>query len=72
MAEQAKKPSIFSRIGKFFRDLKSETKKIVWPTRKQVINNTLVVIVAVIVIGAFIWGLDELFGWIRSLIIGLA
>ena len=33
-----KKPGFFSRIGKWFHDLKSECKKIVWPTRKQTAN----------------------------------
>ena len=40
---KAKKPSIFARIGKWFHELKSECKKIVWPTRKQTLNNTAVV-----------------------------
>lgn len=35
-----KKPN---RIVKWFKDLKSEFKKVVWPTKKQVFNNTLVV-----------------------------
>ena len=43
---------------KFLRDLKGEFKKIVWPSKKQIINNTIIVIVAIIVIGCFIWALD--------------
>ena len=59
MAEEtkAKKPGLFARIGKWFRELKSECRKIVWPTREQTTNNTLVVI-----IGIFIWVLDIVFG----------
>ena len=57
---------LFSGIGRLFRDLKSEFKKIVWPSKKQVINNTLIVIAAIIVIGAFIWGLDALLSLIVS------
>ena len=45
-------------IVKFLRDLKGEFKKIVWPSKKQIINNTIVVIVAIIVIGVFIWAID--------------
>ena len=56
-----KKPGFFSRIGKWFRDLKSECKKIVWPTRKQTTKNTAIVLVTVLVIGAFIWILDAVF-----------
>ncbi len=53
----------FSKIGKFFRDLKAEIKKVVWPTKKQLMNNTLIVILAILVIGAGIWILDALFSW---------
>lgn len=61
----------FSSIGRLFRDLKSEFKKIVWPSKKQVINNTLIVIAAILVIGAFIWGLDALLSLVVSLLAGL-
>lgn len=57
-----KKPGFFARVGKWFRDLKSESKKIVWPTRKQTLNNSAIVIAAILVIGAFIWILDAVFG----------
>ena len=45
------KPGIFARAGKWLRDMKSELKKVQWPTRKQTINNTLIVIACVIVVG---------------------
>ena len=56
-----KKPGFFTRIRKWARDLKSEAKKIVWPTRKQTINNSAIVIAAILIIGAFIWILDAIF-----------
>ena len=59
--KKEKKPGFFSRVGKWFRDLKSECKKIVWPTRKQTANNSMVVIATILVIGAFIWILDAIF-----------
>ncbi|MBE6788826.1 MAG: preprotein translocase subunit SecE [Ruminococcaceae bacterium] len=43
---------------KFFRDLKGEFKKIVWPSKKQIINNTVIVIAAILVVGVFIWLVD--------------
>ena len=60
---KVKKPSIFSRIGKWFRELKSEIHKIVWPTRKQTVNNSIVVIAAILVVGVFIWILDAIFNF---------
>ncbi len=53
----------FSKIGKFFKDLKAEVKKVIWPTKKQLINNTLIVIIAILLIGAGIWILDAVFSW---------
>ena len=50
-----------SKIAKFFRDYRSEFKKVVWPTWAQVCKNTLVVIVCVVVIGLVIGLLDYLF-----------
>ena len=53
-----KKVGLFRRIGRFFKDLKSEFKKIVWPTKKQVLNNTAVVLVVMLLVGICIWLLD--------------
>lgn len=63
-AAKAKKPSKFSpknvgkAIARFFKDLRGETKKIVWPGRHMVIKSTGVVLAAILVIGAGIWLLD--------------
>ena len=61
MEEMNKKPSLFSRIGHFFRSYKSETKKIVWCPWKQVRKNTLVVIVLIAVCAVVIGALDIAF-----------
>ena len=47
-----------NKVVKYFKDLRSEFKKVVWPTKKQVVNNTLVVLVTMIVVGLFVGGLD--------------
>ncbi len=54
--------NFFGNIVKYFRDTKSEMKKVVWPTKKQIINNTIVVLVVVLVAAVVIFGLDTLFG----------
>ena len=56
--EKKSKPGIFARIGKWLKDMKSELKKVQWPTRKQTVNNTLIVIACVVVVGIFIWIFD--------------
>ena len=67
--EKKSKPGIFARIGKWLKDMKSELKKVQWPTRKQTINNTLIVIACVVVVGIFIWIFDFLAGTAIDLII---
>ena len=45
-------------IRRYFRELRSELKKVVWPTPKQVLKNTLIVLACVVVVGVFIWLFD--------------
>jgi len=60
----------WGKVAKYFRELRSELKKVVWPTPQQVGKNTLVVAVCCTIIGAFIWlfdfvarvGIDALIG----------
>jgi len=40
------------------KDTKAELKKVVWPTKKQIVNNTLWVLVLVIVVAAVVLGID--------------
>ena len=60
--EKKSKPGFFARVGKWLKDMRTELKKVQWPTRKQTINNTLIVIACVIVVGIFIWLFDFLAG----------
>lgn len=56
------RPNFFVRaakaIAKFFKDLKGETKKIVWPNAKTVLKNTGIVLAVVLIIGVGIWLVD--------------
>ncbi len=63
-AKKAKKPNLFKR----FRDIINEIKKITWPTMRQTLKNTLIVIVMVLVVGAYIWILDLLLSYGISLL----
>lgn len=51
-----------TRMAKFFRETRSELKKVVYPTPKQLSNNTLVVLLCVLVVGVFVWVLDAVGG----------
>ena len=70
MGENVKKDGIFRRILKSIKATKSEFKKVVWPTKKQLINNTLIVIAALVIIGLIIFGLDTLFISLSKVVLG--
>ena len=44
--------------GRWFREMKSELKKVVWPTPQQVLKNAAIVVGCVICVGVFIWLFD--------------
>jgi preprotein translocase, SecE subunit, bacterial len=56
-----KKPNIFKRIGTYFKEVFSETKKLTWPTKKEVINYTIAVIAFVALMAVIMWVLDLAF-----------
>ena len=57
-----KKQNWFARtwggICRYFRELRSELKKVVWSTPKQVLKNTVIVLICVLIVGVFIWLFD--------------
>jgi preprotein translocase subunit SecE len=56
--DKQKKPGFFAKIGNFFKGLKSEFKKIVWPNFRTVMKNTLIVFLMCAAVGLFIWLID--------------
>ncbi len=52
----AKKPN---GVVKYFKDLKSEIKKVTWPSWKKVVNNTTVVLIGMCVSGIAVWAIDS-------------
>ena len=59
-----------ARVSKFFRDTKSELKKVVWPSKADVKANTIVVLVTVAIAAVVMILQDAIFGGILGLIIG--
>ena len=61
MAE-VKKENWFARtwgkVKKYLRELRSELKKVVWPTPQQVLKNAVIVLGCVVAVGVFIWLFD--------------
>lgn len=58
-AAASKKPK--KTPAKYFKEVKAEFKKVSWPSKKQVFNNTVVVLVSIVVSGVGVWLLDLLF-----------
>ncbi len=57
------KTNFFGRIANYFKEVKAEMKKVVWPTFAKVRQNTFIVIIYVLIVGLVIWALDMLFTW---------
>ena len=55
----------------FFRQVKQEVKKVTWPTRKEVVRTSIMVIVLVAIAATFFFFVDQIFGWVVKLIFGL-
>ena len=69
MAEQVqKKPNIFKRFVKFVKKVRGELKKVIWPSRSQLVTYTLTVIVICLMLGAVIWLFDALFSFLYKLV----
>lgn len=73
--KKEKKPNFFKKVSNavagFFKGIVSEIKKVTWPTKKQVVSNTLSVLAFCLVVGVIIWlsdfGLDALMSLISRL-----
>jgi len=57
-AKVSKLANTRKRLVRFAKDIKNELKKVIWPTRKQLANNTITVLIVCLVIGIIIWVLD--------------
>ena len=61
-------PGILFR--KFLRDAQIEVRKVVWPTRQETWQTTLIVAVAVLIIGIMIWIIDMILSWLVRMMMG--
>lgn len=66
-----KKASFATRVKRFFKDTKAELKKVTWPTKEQLMHNTGVIIVFIILIAVILSVLDLAFGELFTLLTGI-
>lgn len=57
-----KKPGIFARPKAYLSSVRSEMKRVVWPTKKELVNYTIAVCASLIVVGVVIALLDAIIG----------
>ncbi len=56
--KSGKNKTFLDKVGKFFREYRSELKKISWPTFAEVVKNTLITMAMVLIVGVLIWVFD--------------
>jgi preprotein translocase subunit SecE len=57
--------------GEFVRQVQAETKKVTWPTRKETIMTTVMVLIMTTMLGVFFFGIDLVFSKVRELVFSL-
>lgn len=57
-------------IWGYFQEAQIEVRKVVWPTRQETVQTTLLVIIMVIVVAIILWLLDMFLGWSIGLLMG--
>ena len=55
---------------KIILESRSEIRRVVWPTRVETTQTTLIVLVAITIAALMLWGLDSLFGWATARLLG--
>ncbi|MEU1971074.1 preprotein translocase subunit SecE [Microbacterium sp. NPDC019599] len=70
-APREKKPGFFARIALFIRQVFAELRKVVTPTRQELVKFTAVVLGFVVVMMALVYGLDLLFVWLTTIVFGV-
>ena len=65
--KETKKDGIWAKIVLFFKGVKSEWKRVKWPTKKEMIKDTITTICFVVLFALFFFGIETLFAFIEGL-----
>ena len=57
-------------FAKLVSEARMEIRKVIWPTKQELMQTTLIVVVFVLFVALILWGVDSLIGWAVSSIIG--
>jgi len=59
----SQKTKWYKRIGPFLKEVRAEMKKVTWPSKNEVYSTTLVVIIATLFFGFYLYFMDLIFSW---------
>jgi len=59
------------QVGKFVREVRQETSKVTWPTRKETTVTTIMVFIFVFIMALFFLGVDQIISWLVQWILGV-
>ena len=62
--------SVIQKANEYLREVRAESAKVSWPTRKEIVASTWVVIVAVAILAAFLFVIDTIFVFLLRLLFG--
>jgi preprotein translocase subunit SecE len=62
----SQKTKWYRRIGPFLKEVRAEMKKVTWPSRNEVYSTTIVVIIATLFFGFYLYFMDLIFSWVIS------
>ena len=66
-----KKARWYKRLFSFLKDVRAELKKVTWPSRNEVYSTTIVVIIATVFFGLYLYFMDLIFSWVLNQVRGL-
>lgn len=69
--KQVKKTPKKSSQKSYSQEVKTELKKVKWPTKQEMIKYSVAVIAFIVIFGLYFYGLDALFAWLSSVMKGL-
>lgn len=58
--------------GEFFRQVRTEANKIVWPSNRETVMTTIMVLIMTSILGLFFFGIDSFYGWVVQFLLSLA
>jgi len=55
----------------FLKDARIEVRKVVWPTRQETLQTTLIVVIMVVIVGLILWTMDQVILWVLGMLTGI-